>query len=77
MIGKELEELSSMGEGDDKNAEAGEIFYEAEGLSSSETYPFNFNIRKGEVNGFTGLLGSGRVSGQFSVPTKLVAAALR
>ncbi len=60
MIGKELEELSSMGEGDDKNAEAGEIFYEAEGLSSSETYPFNFNIRKGEVNGFTGLLGSGR-----------------
>ena len=60
MIGKELEELSSMGEGDDKNAEAGEIFYEAEGLSSNETYPFNFNIRKGEVNGFTGLLGSGR-----------------
>ncbi len=35
--------------------------YEAEGLSSSEgVKPFDFLINKGEVNGFTGLLGSGR-----------------
>ena len=34
--------------------------YEAEGLSSSECRPFDFHIRGGEVNGFTGLLGSGR-----------------
>ena len=29
-------------------------------LSSSESKPFDFRIHKGEVNGFTGLLGSGR-----------------
>ena len=40
---------------------AGEVVYEAEGLSSSEgVKPFDFLINKGEVNGFTGLLGSGR-----------------
>ena len=34
---------------------------EAKGLSSAEGIkPFDFNIHKGEVNGFTGLLGSGR-----------------
>ena len=59
MIGKDLEDLSSMKK---KEAPAGEqeIFYEAENLSSTESSPFDFNISKGEVNGFTGLLGSGR-----------------
>ena len=34
---------------------------EVEGLQSNAGIkPFDFNIRKGEVNGFTGLLGSGR-----------------
>ena len=34
---------------------------EVEGLQSNAGIkPFNFDIRKGEVNGFTGLLGSGR-----------------
>ena len=34
---------------------------EAQGLSSAEGIkPFDFHIQKGEVNGFTGLLGSGR-----------------
>ena len=34
---------------------------EAQGLSSAEGIkPFDFHIHKGEVNGFTGLLGSGR-----------------
>ena len=37
-----------------------EIIYEAAGLSSTESKPFDFRIHKGEVNGFTGLLGSGR-----------------
>ncbi len=60
MIGKDLEELSSLGESEEKEAKAGEVFYEAEGLSSSDALPFDFTIRKGEVNGFTGLLGSGR-----------------
>lgn len=60
MIGKELEELSSLGETEEKNIVPNEVFYEAEGLSSSEALPFDFSIRKGEVNGFTGLLGSGR-----------------
>ena len=60
MIGKELEELSSLGETEESTIVKGDVFYEAEGLSSNEALPFDFSIRKGEVNGFTGLLGSGR-----------------
>jgi len=60
MIGKELGELSSMGEHEETEENTKEVFYEAEGLSSSDALPFDFKIRKGEVNGFTGLLGSGR-----------------
>lgn len=60
MIGKELDELSSLSEFEDKKTENKEVFYEASSLSSSETVPFDFSIYKGEVNGFTGLLGSGR-----------------
>ncbi|MBQ1734575.1 MAG: sugar ABC transporter ATP-binding protein, partial [Lachnospiraceae bacterium] len=37
-----------------------ETLYEAEELSSSEAKPFSFRIARGEINGFTGLLGSGR-----------------
>ncbi len=60
MIGKELEELSSLGGSEEEKATEQEVFYEAKGLSSTEAMPFDFTIRKGEVNGFTGLLGSGR-----------------
>ena len=60
MIGKELDELSSLSEFEEKHQEHGEVFYEATGLSSSDALPFDFTIHKGEVNGFTGLLGSGR-----------------
>ncbi len=60
MIGKELEELSNLGDTEEEKKESNEIFYEAEGLSSSEAMPFDFSIKKGEINGFTGLLGSGR-----------------
>ena len=63
MLGKDLDDLSDIKsesapyEGDD----ADELVFEAEGLSSTEGIkPFDFKIRKGEVNGFTGLLGSGR-----------------
>ena len=60
MIGKELEELSALGESEEKETKDAEVFYEAHDLQSSEAQPFDFSIRKGEVNGFTGLLGSGR-----------------
>lgn len=60
MIGKELDELSSLREEPDIVVDEKEVFYQAEGLSSSDALPFDFSIRKGEVNGFTGLLGSGR-----------------
>lgn len=63
MLGKELDDMSDIksdnevysGEG------AGENVFEAEGLQSNAGIkPFDFYIKKGEVNGFTGLLGSGR-----------------
>ncbi len=61
MIGKELDELSDLGSSDEKLVDdSKEVFYEAHELSSNEAMPFDFSIRKGEVNGFTGLLGSGR-----------------
>lgn len=63
MLGKELDDMSDI-----KNTETSENVkedsipvFEAEGLVSSEGIkPFDFYVRKGEVNGFTGLLGSGR-----------------
>ncbi len=63
MLGKELDDLSDIkSESDVKPVdEKEEPLFEAEGLASTEGIkPFDFNIRKGEVNGFTGLLGSGR-----------------
>ena len=60
MIGKDLEELSVIKKQERTEEEKQEILYEAQGLSSSESKPFDFHIAKGEVNGFTGLLGSGR-----------------
>ena len=60
MIGKELDELSTLKESDEGDISKKEVLYEAKSLSSSEAEPFDFMIHKGEVNGFTGLLGSGR-----------------
>lgn len=62
MMGKELDELSELQNRKNIDIDDGiPSVYEAEKLSSSEgTYPFDFAIRKGEINGFTGLLGSGR-----------------
>jgi simple sugar transport system ATP-binding protein len=62
MMGKALEDVSAL-ENRKKflaNADATPVF-EACGLSSAQgTKAFDFKIHKGEVNGFTGLLGSGR-----------------
>jgi simple sugar transport system ATP-binding protein len=67
MLGKEeLGDLSKISRTEtaafeNGSAGAAEPVYEAEGISSAAgVEPFNFQIRKGEVNGFTGLLGSGR-----------------
>ena len=61
MMGKELDDMSVMQKKDPDSYEHGELVYEAAGLSSEAcTTPLDFKINKGEVNGFTGLLGSGR-----------------
>ena len=60
MMGKELEGLSGLKNTQPETENAFETLYEAHGLSSSASKPFDFSIGKGEVNGFTGLLGSGR-----------------
>jgi len=62
MIGKELTELSELHKKEIPSGDNADVpVYEAVGLSSAEGLkPYNFKIRKGEVNGFTGLLGSGR-----------------
>ena len=60
MMGKDLNDLESLSQVGQKHSGAEAVVYEAHGLSSAEARPFDFQIRKGEVNGFTGLLGSGR-----------------
>ena len=60
IMGKDLDDLADMEQVGQKHSAADEVVYKAEKLSSSEARPFDFHIRKGEVNGFTGLLGSGR-----------------
>ena len=63
MLGKELDDMA------DIKGESGGAAIDPEGApvleardlcSSAGIKPFDFSIRKGEVNGFTGLLGSGR-----------------
>ena len=60
MMGKDLNDLADLEEIGQKKTAGEAVVYEADSLSSSESKPFNFRIREGEVNGFTGLLGSGR-----------------
>ena len=62
MIGKELDDLSSLHKEEavfiDEDAPP---VYEATNLTTNAgVKPFNFSIKRGEVNGFSGLLGSGR-----------------
>lgn len=63
MLGKELDDMSDIhGEYQTYEAKEGEapVFEAQELASNSGIKPFDFHINKGEVNGFTGLLGSGR-----------------
>nr|WP_325185970.1 sugar ABC transporter ATP-binding protein [uncultured Oscillibacter sp.] len=63
MLGKELDDMADIkGEsGGEAVSQEGDPVLEARELcSSAGIKPFDFTIRKGEVNGFTGLLGSGR-----------------
>ena len=61
MMGKELDDLSGMEKKPYQPRPDAVPVYEAEGLSSAAgVRPYDFRIEKGEVNGFTGLLGSGR-----------------
>ena len=60
MMGKDLGDMAQLEALGKKSTPGSEVVYEAKGLSSAESRPFDFYIRKGEVNGFTGLLGSGR-----------------
>lgn len=63
MLGKELDDMSDI-KGESAGyqaADAKDARFEVEGLySDAGIKPFDFHINKGEVNGFTGLLGSGR-----------------
>ena len=63
MLGKDLDDMSDIKSemGGETVVLEGAPVLEAKGLcSSAGIKPFDFSIRKGEVNGFTGLLGSGR-----------------
>ena len=62
MLGKELDDMSDIkGEETPYHSDDSTPVFEAKGLASNAGIkPFNFYIRKGEVNGFVGLLGSGR-----------------
>ena len=61
MMGKDLDDLSELMQQKKDRKQNAEVVYEAACLSTAEgTKPFDFTIHKGEVNGFTGLLGSGR-----------------
>lgn len=63
MLGKELDDMSDIqSEYQTYERKEGAVpVFEAEGLvSDAGIKPFDFHIDKGEVNGFTGLLGSGR-----------------
>ena len=60
MIGKSLDDLAELEQIGRHGSTHEDVVYEATDLSSAECRPFDFQIRKGEVNGFTGLLGSGR-----------------
>ena len=61
MLGKELDDMEEIKDEDQMYKGPDERVIEVEGLQSDAGIkPFDFYIKKGEVNGFTGLLGSGR-----------------
>ena len=61
MLGKNAEDMTNLKNQKRALDVSSETVYEATDLSSAEgVRPFNLTSRKGEVNGITGLLGSGR-----------------
>ena len=62
MLGKELDDMAAIQKGDEsQRVDTGTPVLEVHQLASTAGIkPFDFAIHKGEVNGFTGLLGSGR-----------------
>jgi len=61
MMGKALSDVSEMKKQEPQTSSDSVPVFEATGLSSAAgVRPFDFRIEKGEVNGFAGLLGSGR-----------------
>jgi simple sugar transport system ATP-binding protein len=61
MMGKALDEIAEFKVHEPGVTDESIPVFEARGLSSAAgVRPFDFRIRKGEVNGFAGLLGSGR-----------------
>ena len=63
MLGKDLDDMADI-KGEqavyDKEDASDLVFEATELVSDAGIKPFDFTIKKGEVNGFTGLLGSGR-----------------
>lgn len=63
MLGKDLDDMSDI-KGEqaayDKEDASNPVFEAEQLVSNAGIKPFDFYIKKGEVNGFTGLLGSGR-----------------
>ncbi len=61
MMGKALSDISEMKRQEQpKTGDSVPVFEASELASAAGVRPFNFTIEKGEVNGFAGLLGSGR-----------------
>ncbi|MDX9985820.1 MAG: sugar ABC transporter ATP-binding protein [Sphaerochaeta sp.] len=61
MLGNELEDITKLKKHEPVVSESSTPVFESKGLSSAAgVRPFDFTIQKGEVNGFAGLLGSGR-----------------
>lgn len=61
MMGKALSDVSEMKKQEPPKSDNSVPVFEATALSGvAGVRPFNFTIQKGEVNGFVGLLGSGR-----------------
>lgn len=63
MLGKELDDMSEIKKGDEVehiSREDAPVLQAHQLASTAGIKPFDFSIHKGEVNGFTGLLGSGR-----------------
>ncbi|MCQ2538232.1 MAG: sugar ABC transporter ATP-binding protein [Lachnospiraceae bacterium] len=63
MLGKDMDDLSdikSIAKKYDGEDSGKEIFSAHELQSNADIKPFDMSVKKGEINGFTGLLGSGR-----------------